>query len=51
MACKMDKGFYGHMKVSVPKRFPAQTDIKVSVKGDQAGAQASCVLSGWTEAI
>ena len=19
MACKMDKGFYGHMKVSVPK--------------------------------
>ena len=35
--------------IEVPGKFPAQTDIKVSVKGDQAGAQASCSLKGWLE--
>ena len=35
--------------LAMPAKFPAQTDIKVSVKGDQAGAQANCILDGWTE--
>jgi len=38
-------------KLEMPAKFPAQTDIKVSVKGDQAGAQASCILDGWIEAV
>jgi hypothetical protein len=38
-----------NVDLSPPTKLPATTDLKVSVKGDQAGAMATASLRGWTE--